>query len=156
MCFISTGSKKAHLAAFHIRGLYGSNNTSRVSSMWARTFICIWTVLYQMLLKVVKNAIYGSRKLIPYHSDSNLSVCHPQGSSKRSSMFWVSWKESQNLFMLWKSCSPHHHGLIRFRISDRKFIIQTTEMILWSMILLFSWNKRCHIESRNWFLLTSK
>ena len=44
-------------------------------------------------------------------------------------------EEIWNLFTLWKSCPTHHRGLIRFRISDRKFVNHTTEMILWSMIL---------------------
>jgi hypothetical protein len=45
-------------------------------------------------------------------------------------------KEVWNLFTLWKSCPTNHRGLIRFRISDRKFVNHTTEMILWSMILV--------------------
>ena len=46
-------------------------------------------------------------------------------------------KKFWHLFTLRKSCSPHHRELVRFRISDRKFVNQTTEMILWSMILPF-------------------
>ena len=49
----------------------------------------------------------------------------------------TSLTEFSHLFTLRRSCSPHHRGLIRFRISDRKFVNQTTEMILWSMILPF-------------------
>ena len=41
----------------------------------------------------------------------------------------------QHLFTLKNCCSTHHRGLVRFRISDRKFVNHTTEMILWSMIL---------------------
>ena len=41
----------------------------------------------------------------------------------------------QFLFTLKNCCSTHHRGLVRFRISDRKFVNHTTEMILWSMIL---------------------
>ena len=44
-------------------------------------------------------------------------------------------KEFRYLFTLRNSCSTHHRGLIWFRISDRKFVNHTTEMILWSMIL---------------------
>ena len=46
-------------------------------------------------------------------------------------------KKFWHLFTLRKSCSPHHRELVRFRISDRKFVNQTTEMILRSMILPF-------------------
>ena len=42
----------------------------------------------------------------------------------------------EHLFTLRKRCSPHHRGLIRLRISDRKFVNHTAEMILWSMILM--------------------
>lgn len=42
----------------------------------------------------------------------------------------------RHLFTLRRRCSPHHRGLIRLRISDRKFVNHTTEMILWSMILV--------------------
>ncbi len=49
---------------------------------------------------------------------------------------WDFPREIWNLFTLWKSCPTHHRGLIWFRISDRKFVNHTTEMILWSMILV--------------------
>ena len=35
-----------------------------------------------------------------------------------------------DFLMLRKSCKPHHHGLVGLQISDRKFVNQTTEMIL--------------------------
>ena len=41
----------------------------------------------------------------------------------------------EHLFTLRTRCSPHHRGLIRLRISDRKSVNHTAEMILWSMIL---------------------
>ena len=44
-------------------------------------------------------------------------------------------RELHHLFTLRTCCSTHHRGLVRFRISDRKFVNHTTEMILWSMIL---------------------
>ena len=40
-----------------------------------------------------------------------------------------------HLFTLRRRCSPHHRGLIRLWISDRKFVNHTTEMIMGSMIL---------------------
>ena len=40
-----------------------------------------------------------------------------------------------HLFTLWTSHVTHHHGLVRFQVSDRKLVKHTTEMILWSMIL---------------------
>ena len=36
--------------------------------------------------------------------------------------------------------TSHHHGWVRFQVSDRKLIEYTTEMILWSIILTFSFN----------------
>ena len=69
------------------------------------------------------------------HSDNNSSLHHPRMGGERSSMCQTSLEEFWHLFTLRRSCSPHHRGLIRFRISDRKFVNQTTEMILWSMIL---------------------
>ena len=41
-----------------------------------------------------------------------------------------------DFLMLRKSCKPHHHGLVGLQISDRKFVNQTTEIILRSMILM--------------------
>jgi hypothetical protein len=34
------------------------------------------------------------------------------------------------LFTLWTSHVSHHHGLVRFQVSDRKLVKHTTEMIL--------------------------
>ena len=48
-------------------------------------------------------------------------------------------RELQHLFTLRTCCSTHHRGLVRFRISDRKFVNHTTEMILLSMILIVKW-----------------
>ena len=45
------------------------------------------------------------------------------------------YREFWYLFTLRSCCSTHHRRLIRFRISDGKFVNHTTEMILWSMIL---------------------
>jgi hypothetical protein len=33
-------------------------------------------------------------------------------------------------FTLWTSHVSHHHGLVRFQVSDRKLVKHTTEMIL--------------------------
>ncbi len=41
----------------------------------------------------------------------------------------------RHLFTLRTSYMTHHHGLVRFQVSDRKLVKHTTEMILWSMIL---------------------
>ncbi len=41
----------------------------------------------------------------------------------------------RGFFTLRTRCPTHHRGLVRFRISDRKLVNHTTEMILWSMIL---------------------
>ena len=56
--------------------------------------------------------------------------------AKRSSMFSISWNGQQNLITLWTSHASHHHGIVRFQVSDRKLVKHTTEMILRSMILL--------------------
>ena len=48
-----------------------------------------------------------------------------------SDLCWEFWY----LLTLRSCCSTHHRRLIRFWISDRKFVNHTTEMILWSMIL---------------------
>ena len=45
-------------------------------------------------------------------------------------------KSFQFLFTLRKSCFNSSSWLKWLRISDRKFVIHTTEMILWSMILI--------------------
>ncbi len=45
------------------------------------------------------------------------------------------WGDLHYLFTLWTSHVTHHHGLVRFQVSDRKLVKHTTEMILWSMIL---------------------
>ena len=79
-----------------------------------------------------KNAYIASEN----HSDSNFSIRFPQVGSERSSMCKTSLQEFSHLFTLRRSCSTHHRGLIRFRISDRKFVNQTTEMTIWSMILI--------------------
>ncbi len=35
-----------------------------------------------------------------------------------------------HLFTLWTSHVSHHHGLVRFQVSDKKLVKHTTEMIL--------------------------
>ena len=62
-------------------------------------------------------------------------------------------EKSQHLFTLKNCCSTHHRGLVRFRISDRKFVIHTTEMILWSMILIIVGPKSFNIFHTNVVLL---
>ena len=68
-------------------------------------------------------------------SDNRSSLCNTWKWCKRSSMCWISGKRHQYLFTLRMTCSTHQRGLVRFRISDRKFVNHTTETILWSMIL---------------------
>ena len=70
------------------------------------------------------------------HSDSTSSL-HPPVIG-RWAIINVSdlCREFWYLFTLRSCCSTHHRGLIRFRISDGKFVNHTTEMILWSMILI--------------------
>ena len=68
--------------------------------------------------------------------------------AKRSSMFWISTSGQRNLFTLWTSHASHHHGLIRFQVSDRKLVKYTTEMILWSMIF-----KKIYISEHRWAVL---
>ncbi len=34
------------------------------------------------------------------------------------------------LITLWTSHVPHHHGLVRFQVSDKNLVMHTTEMIL--------------------------
>ena len=74
-------------------------------------------------------------------SDNRSSLCNTWKWCKRSSMCWISGKRHQYLFTLRMTCSTHQRGLVRFRISDRKFVNHTTEMILWSMILNFCSSK---------------
>ena len=41
-----------------------------------------------------------------------------------------------NLITLWTWHVSHHHGWVRFQVSDRKLVNHTTEMNLWSIILI--------------------
>ena len=95
-----------------------------------------------------KRQIYATQKATP-------PFALPQGRQAIINV-WDFPREVWNLFTLWKSCPTHHRGLIRFRISDRKFVNHTTEMILWSMILVdackifdsIRWQHRNLFESR--------
>ena len=69
--------------------------------------------------------------------------------AKRSSMFSISWNGQQNLITLWTSHASHHHGLVRFQVSDRKLVKHTTEMILWNMILKI----KIYISEHRWAVL---
>jgi hypothetical protein len=76
---------------------------------------------------IPKRQIYATQKATP-----------PFAATREQAIINVSdfLQEVWNLFTLWKICPTHHRGSIRFRISDRKLVNHTTEMILWSMILV--------------------
>ena len=92
-------------------------------------------------LKYVSHILKWEGNIFPFieinHSDSTNSL-HPPVKGRWAIINVLDPnKEFQHLFTLRSCCSTHHRGLIRFRISDRKFVNHTTEMILWSMILTF-------------------
>ena len=87
---------------------------------------------------IQKRQTYATQK-------ATLPFALPQGKQAIINV-WDFPREVWNLFTLWKSCPTHHRGLIWFRISDRKFVNHTTEMILWSMILVDAWKISGHIR----------
>ena len=94
---------------------------------------CCWKHdLWQSITKYGKSKLLsysceGFLPLIRFHSDSINSLHLPK---KRR---WAIINVSDLLFMLGSCGSTHHRGLIGLRISNRKFVNQTTEMILWSL-----------------------
>ena len=58
------------------------------------------------------------------------AACTRQEASDHQCIQFQHQASPRHLFTLRRRCSPHHRGLIRLRISDRKFVNHTTEMIL--------------------------
>ena len=58
------------------------------------------------------------------------AACTRQETSDHQCIQFQHQASPRHLFTLRRRCSPHHRGLIRLRISDRKFVNHTTEMIL--------------------------
>ena len=72
----------------------------------------------------------------PLRLQLNLSHFHMGNALRSSTKRKLLRKSFQFLFTLRKSCFNSSSWLKWLRISDRKFVIHTTEMILWSMILV--------------------
>ena len=97
------------------------------------------TLILAMIQTVLRIHIWSWRK--KFYSDLLLTTQKATFPYTDKDSQWtiintcISFEGKSSLFMLRKSCPIHHHGLIRFQISDRKSATHTTEMILWSMIL---------------------
>ncbi len=64
-----------------------------------------------------------------YHSDDDLSF-GDRNDPRAIINATITIAGSCHLFTLWTSHASHHHGLVRFQVSDRKLVKHTTEMIL--------------------------
>ena len=92
-----------------------------------KLILCGWSVsLHIQLIKKKGNLLPLRKQLFRLQPQREQAIINV---SDFPEVIW-------NLFTLKKCCLTHHRGLIRFRISDRKFVNHTTEMILWSMILV--------------------
>ena len=69
------------------------------------------------------------------HSDDDMF--YSKISRSPSDHQWFDPFQDRNLFTLWTRHVSHHHGWVRFQVSDRKLVNHTTEMILWSIILVW-------------------
>ena len=95
-----------------------------------------------------------------YHSDDGRSKLKIKKTFKRSSML----RSSERIEASSRSghaMTSHHHGWVRFQVSDRKLIEYTTEMILWSIILMILWLLILYkigqnIFTSDWLLLSPK
>ncbi len=88
--------------------------------------------------KVVER-IQGLKMLLASLENTTQTMTCPSGNWKDSRAIINATLTIAGLrypFTLCTSHVSHHHGLVRFKVSDRKLVKHTTEMILWSMILI--------------------
>ena len=93
---------------------------------------------------IKQSHLNACRTIIKYHSDDDLSFGDRIDSRAIINVTLII-KGRRHPFTLWTSHVSHHHGLVRFQVSDRKLVKHTTEMILWSMILPYKTVSENHI-----------